>query len=123
METSILFRVNLNGLGYFAEENNLFGNFPAHSAVDPAVFVSALVRSCRKNISALESQRVGLCSPGGQTCLCPGLLAGCTCSEESLKQFVIVCTGTKTVKLEIIREVRSSLVWCTSLEVKFNQKK
>lgn len=48
METAILFCVNLNGLGYFSEEKQLFGNFPAHSAVEPAVFVSALGTTCRK---------------------------------------------------------------------------
>lgn len=42
METTVLFCVNLNRLGYFSEKNYLFGNFPAHSAVEPAVFVSAL---------------------------------------------------------------------------------
>lgn len=47
----------------------------------------------------------------------------CTWSEERLKQFGIVCTGTRAVRLEIIRAVRSSLVWPRSLEVKFNQRK
>lgn len=48
METMILgFCVNLNRLGYFSEENYLCGNFPAHSAVEPTVFVSALGTSCR----------------------------------------------------------------------------
>lgn len=64
METMILFCVNLNRLEYFSEENYLFGNFPARSAVEPTVFGSALGASCRKSIHDLESQSVGLCSPG-----------------------------------------------------------
>lgn len=43
--------------------------------------------------------------------------------EESLEQFGIVCTSTRSVRLELSRAVRSSLVWPRSLEVKFNQKK
>lgn len=64
METTILFCVNLNGLGYFSEENYLSGNFPVHSAVEPAIFVSALGRSCSEMMNALESRSVGLYSPG-----------------------------------------------------------
>lgn len=85
METTILFCVNLNGLGYFSEESYLSGNVPVHSAVEPAIFVSALGTSCSKMMDALESRSVGLYSPGEPKRLGPGLLAGCTRSEESLK--------------------------------------
>lgn len=55
METTILFCVNLNGLWYFLEENNFSGTSLVHSAVEPAIFVSALGTSCSKMMKALES--------------------------------------------------------------------
>lgn len=90
------FFVNLSGLEHFTEENYLFGNCPAHSAVESAIFLSALGSSCSKMMDALKSQSIGVYSPGQHMHLDPGLLAGCTRSEDSLKLAGVVCTSSKT---------------------------
>lgn len=88
---------------HFTEENYLFDNFPVHSAVESAIFLSVLGLSCSKMMDALKSQSIGLYSPGQHMHSDTGLLAGCTWFEESPKLASVVCTSSKSLRLEGIR--------------------